>query len=97
MFAIPYEYYEKYGIRRYGMHGTSHRYVAGEMINLLGGKAEGTKIVTCHIGNGSSISAVKDGKVMDVSSLYYLTSFTNAIKADTAEEALQVLQEFFGK
>ncbi len=67
MYALPYEMYEKYHIRRYGAHGTSHRYVAGEMIRLLGGKAEGTKIITCHIGNGSSISAVKDGKVMDTS------------------------------
>ncbi len=67
MYGIPYEMYEKHDVRRYGMHGTSHRYVAGEMINLLGGKAEGTKIVTCHLGNGSSISAVKDGKVIDTS------------------------------
>lgn len=67
MYAIPYEYYEKYGIRRYGMHGTSHRYVSGEMIKLLGKAPENTKIVTCHIGNGSSISAVKGGKVMDTS------------------------------
>ena len=67
MYGLAYDMYEKYGIRRYGAHGTSHRYVAGEMIKLLGGKAEGTKIVTCHIGNGSSISAVKDGKVMDTS------------------------------
>ena len=52
---------------RYGAHGTSHRYVSGEMIKLMGGKAEGTKIVTCHIGNGSSISAVKDGKCIDTS------------------------------
>ena len=67
MYALPYEMYEKYHIRRYGAHGTSHRYVSGEMIRLLGGKAEGTKIITCHIGNGSSISAVKDGKVIDTS------------------------------
>ena len=67
MYGLAYDMYEKHGIRRYGTHGTSHRYVAGEMIKLLGGKAEGTKIVTCHIGNGSSISAVKDGKVMDTS------------------------------
>ena len=67
MYGIPYEMYEKHSVRRYGAHGTSHRYVAGEMIKLLGGKAEGTKIVTCHLGNGSSISAVKDGKVMDTS------------------------------
>ena len=65
MYALPYEYYEKYGIRRYGFHGTSHRFVSKRCIELLGGKAEGTKIVTCHLGNGSSISAVKDGKCLD--------------------------------
>ncbi len=65
MYALPYEYYEKDGIRRYGFHGTSHRFVAGRCIELLGGKAEGTKIVTCHLGNGSSITAVKDGKCLD--------------------------------
>ncbi len=67
MYAISYDMYEKYQIRRYGAHGTSHRYVSAEMIKLLGGKAEGTRIVTCHIGNGSSISAVKDGKCVDTS------------------------------
>lgn len=67
MYGISYDMYEKYQIRRYGAHGTSHRYVAGEMIKMLGGKAEGTKIVTCHIGNGSSITAVKDGKCVDTS------------------------------
>ena len=66
MYALPYELYRDYGVRRYGAHGTSHRFVAGEMQKILG-KTEGTKIVTCHIGNGSSISAVKDGKVADTS------------------------------
>lgn len=65
MYALPYEFYEKDGIRKYGFHGTSHRYVSARCIDLLGGKAEGTKIVTCHLGNGSSISAVKDGKCLD--------------------------------
>ena len=65
MYALPYEYYEKYSIRRYGFHGTSHRFVSKRCIQLLGGKAEGTKIVTCHLGNGSSISAVMDGKCFD--------------------------------
>ena len=65
MYGVSYDLYEEYGIRRYGMHGTSHRFVAGEMIKLLGGNADGTKIVTCHLGNGSSISAVKDGKCID--------------------------------
>ena len=67
VYALPYEMYEKYGIRRYGMHGTSHRYVSAEMAKILGKPIEETKIVTCHIGNGSSISAVKGGKVMDTS------------------------------
>jgi acetate kinase len=67
VYALPYKYYENYGIRRYGAHGTSHRYVSAEMAKLLDKPAEETKIVTCHIGNGSSISAVKGGKVMDTS------------------------------
>lgn len=67
LYPIPYSMYEKYKIRRYGFHGTSHRYVSGEMIKLLDKPAEETKIVTCHIGNGSSISAVKGGKVIDTS------------------------------
>ena len=66
MYALPYEAYEKYGIRRYGFHGSSHRFVSAEMCKILG-KVEGTRIVTCHIGNGSSISAVKDGKCVDTS------------------------------
>ena len=64
MYALPYEAYEKYKIRRYGFHGTSHRYVSAEMCKILG-KVEGTKIITCHLGNGSSISAIKDGKSVD--------------------------------
>jgi acetate kinase len=64
MYPIPYEFYKKYSIRRYGFHGTSHRYVSGEMLKILG-KTEGTKVVTCHLGNGSSICAVKDGKSVD--------------------------------
>ena len=67
MYGVSYDMYEDYGIRRYGAHGTSHRYVSGEMINIMGGNSEGTKIITCHIGNGSSISAVKDGKCVDTS------------------------------
>lgn len=65
LYALPYEFYEKDGIRRYGFHGTSHRYVSKRCIDLLGGNAQGTKIVTCHLGNGSSISAVQDGKCFD--------------------------------
>ena len=64
MYALPYEYYEKYGIRRYGFHGTSHRFVSKKCNELLG-NPEHSKIVTCHLGNGSSISAVVDGKCFD--------------------------------
>ncbi|MEE0968396.1 MAG: acetate kinase [Clostridia bacterium] len=67
MYGVSYDMYEEYGIRRYGAHGTSHRYVAGEMIKLLDKPEEDTKIVTCHLGNGSSITAVKGGKVVDTS------------------------------
>lgn len=63
MYALPYEYYEKYKIRRYGFHGTSHRYVSQRAAAMLG--KENIKIVTCHLGNGSSISAVVDGKCLD--------------------------------
>ncbi len=66
MFGVPYEYYEKYGIRRYGFHGTSHRYVSHRCCELLGKPdGEGTRIITCHLGNGSSLCAVKDGKCID--------------------------------
>lgn len=67
MFSIPYEYYENYGIRRYGFHGTSHRYVSQRCAELMGKKIEDLKIITCHLGNGSSIAAVDGGKVIDTS------------------------------
>ena len=65
MYAIPYSYYEKYGIRRYGFHGTSHRYVSKRVCEFLGIPQEGSRIITCHVGNGGSIAAVKDGKCVD--------------------------------
>ena len=67
MYGLPYEMYEKHHIRRYGAHGTSHRYVAAEAAKLLNKPVEETKIITCHVGNGSSISAVKGGKCIDTS------------------------------
>ena len=67
MYALPYELYTKYGVRRYGFHGTSHRYVSQRVCEYLGIQAEGKKIITCHIGNGASIAAVKDGKCVDTS------------------------------
>ena len=67
MYALPYEAYEKYGIRRYGFHGTSHRYVARRACDFLGLDYEAQRIITCHIGNGGSMTAVKDGKSVDTS------------------------------
>ena len=65
MYAVPYEYYEKYGVRRYGFHGTSHRFVSKEMANRMGKDIKDLKLITCHIGNGSSITAIDGGKVID--------------------------------
>ncbi|MBR5541043.1 MAG: acetate kinase [Bacteroides sp.] len=67
MYAVPYELYTKYGVRRYGFHGTSHRYVSKRVCEFLNIPVEGTKIITCHVGNGGSISAIKDGKSVDTS------------------------------
>lgn len=67
IFPIPYEYYEKYSIRRYGFHGTSHRFVSKRFFELRGIDPEGTKIIVCHLGNGSSLCAIKDGKCFDTS------------------------------
>lgn len=67
MYAVPYEYYGKYGVRRYGFHGTSHRYVSKRACDFLGLDYENTKIITAHIGNGGSITAVAGGKSVDTS------------------------------
>jgi acetate kinase len=67
LYAVPYELYEKYHVRRYGFHGTSHRYVSHRMAEILGKDIKDLKIITCHIGNGASVAAIKDGKVMDTS------------------------------
>ena len=67
MYALPYEYYEKYKIRRYGFHGTSHKYVSQQASEMLGIPIENLRLVTCHLGNGSSIAAIKGGKSMDTS------------------------------
>ncbi len=67
MYALPYNLYKDYGVRRYGFHGTSHRYVSQRVCEFLGIKPEGKRIITCHIGNGASIAAVKDGKCVDTS------------------------------
>ena len=67
IYALPYELYTEKGIRRYGFHGTSHRYVAARTAKLLGRPLEELKIITCHLGNGSSITAVKNGVAIDTS------------------------------
>ena len=67
MYGVSYDLYEEYGVRRYGAHGTSHRYVSAEMEKLMPDDATNKRIVTCHVGNGSSISAVKNGKCVDTS------------------------------
>jgi acetate kinase len=67
LYAIPYKYYEKYKIRRYGFHGTSHRYVSHHCAHLMHQPLEDIKMITCHIGNGSSIAAIQNGKVIDTS------------------------------
>ncbi len=67
MYAVPYEYYEKHKVRRYGFHGTSHKYVSLEAAKMLGKKPEELKMITCHMGNGSSITAVDGGKSVDTS------------------------------
>lgn len=67
MYGLPYEYYEKYKIRRYGFHGTSHSYVSKKAAEVLGKKYEDLKIIVCHLGNGASVSAVKNGKCVDTS------------------------------
>ena len=67
MFPVPYEYYEKYKVRRYGFHGTSHRFVSARCAEVMGVDLKDIKLITCHLGNGSSITAIKDGKVIDTS------------------------------
>ena len=67
IYPIPYEYYKKYGVRKYGAHGTSHMYVSQRLSEIENKSLKGTKIVTCHLGQGSSICAIKDGKSLDTS------------------------------
>lgn len=65
LYGVPYKYYEKYGVRRYGFHGTSHRYVSAKVAELMGKDLKDLKIITCHLGNGASITAVQNGKSVD--------------------------------
>lgn len=67
IYGVPYEYYKKYGVRRYGFHGTSHKFVSNRVAERMGKKLRELKVITCHLGNGSSIAAIKNGKVVDTS------------------------------
>ena len=67
LYGLPHEYYEKYKVRRYGFHGTSHDYVSARAADMLGKKREDLKIIVCHLGNGASVSAIKNGKCVDTS------------------------------
>ncbi len=67
MYPLPYELYTKYGIRKYGFHGTSHKYVSAECAKLMGKDIKDVKIITCHLGNGASLAAIKDGHCLDTS------------------------------
>ena len=67
MYGLPYEYYEKYKVRRYGFHGTSHSFVSKRTMDILGLDPNNSKVIVCHLGNGSSVSAIKNGKVVDTS------------------------------
>ena len=67
LYSLPYEYYEKYGIRKYGFHGTSHKYVSERAAEILGQPADRLRLITCHIGNGASVAAIENGKSVDTS------------------------------
>ena len=67
LYSLPYEYYEKFGIRKYGFHGTSHKYVTERAAELLGRPLESLSLLSCHLGNGASIAAVEGGKSIDTS------------------------------
>jgi len=67
MYPLPYDLYTKYGIRKYGFHGTSHKYVSAECAKLMGKDIKDVKIITCHLGNGASLAAIKDGHCVDTS------------------------------
>lgn len=95
IFPLPYEYYKKYKIRRYGFHGTSHRYVSARCAALMGQDLKNLKMVTCHLGNGCSITAIKDGKVIDTSmGLTPLDGFAMGTRSGAVDpSAITYLQE----
>ena len=95
MYALPYELYEKYGIRRYGFHGTSHRYVSRRACEFLNLPYEKQRIITCHIGNGGSITAIKDGKSVDTS--MGLTPLEGLVMGTRSGDIDPAIMEFIAK
>lgn len=89
MYAVPYQWYEKYSVRKYGFHGTSHKYVAYEAAKLLGKPLESLRLINCHIGNGASLAAIKYGKVVDTSmGLTPLDGLVMGTRSGTLDPAL---------
>ena len=89
LYSVPYEWYEKYGARKYGAHGTSHRYVAGRAAEMLGKPLKDLKLITMHIGAGASITAIKDGKSFDTSMGFSpLTGITMATRSGDVDPSL---------
>lgn len=89
LYSVPYEWYEKLGVRRYGAHGTSHRYVAGEAAKLMGRPLKDLKLVTCHLGAGSSLCAIKNGKSFDTSMGFTpLTGVTMATRSGDVDVSM---------
>lgn len=89
IYSVPYEWYEKYGVRRYGAHGTSHRYVAGEAAKLMGRPLEDLKLVSCHLGAGGSLCAIKNGKSFDTSMGFTpLTGITMATRSGDVDVSM---------
>ena len=95
MYGLPYEYYEKYKVRRYGFHGTSHSYVSKKAAEVLGKKYEDLKIIVCHLGNGASVSAVKNGKCVDTS--MGLTPLEGLIMGTRSGDIDPAIMEFIAK
>ena len=95
LYAIPIEYYEQYKIRKYGFHGTSHSFVSKELARFLGLKLENSRIIVCHLGNGASISAVKDGKCVDTS--MGLTPLAGLVMGTRSGDLDPSVVDFLGK
>ena len=95
LYGLPYEYYEKYKVRRYGFHGTSHSFVSKHAAEFMGLDINNSKIIVCHLGNGASISAVKDGKCIDTS--MGLTPLEGLVMGTRSGDIDPAIMEFLAK